>query len=995
MKKLLVCLCFLALLTPPEARADLLWQHPFSEPIDFSISEVLSGENSIETEMYEAERTMTLQRFDPNLGKLETGWIDFNVYLDPFQKTEAWCCRWDFISNEMVFPSHYDYEYNEWVGSIPRFTGIDPSSGTKFSTIYPPFPGQLSGTLSGSLRIAEACPTFPHFVDYCTIEADEYGSTYTHREDLDIDRFTGVGPIDYEFYTGFYLNGGAYDPVDCDPCYTVEVLASLEGYASMRALYVFSPAVDVFVSTQGTNRNNVLRYRSDGQDVSREVFISPGAGGLEIPHGLVFTPEGDLLVASWTPYPPSSILRYDGQTGEFLGVFSNHEQLSGPINMVYGPDGDLYVLVQRSYPLQLRERVLRFDGQTGEFLGVFAREQCGYTNPSCELDGAMDLAFGPFGDLYVTAHTTEQVVRFDGSTGELKDIFIDNLPGLKDIVWPENSASLFLLYGDKIREYKIHPDSRLPVPGDMFNYYMGSGAAIGMGQRMRFGTTELTAPSLFEADQRGLFHYSPPRPYTEYQMAVMGIVSAWDIVVRPHVLQTISRPINPGDIDLDFGYAGLGVSVHFSEVTASGTLGLTVSELAPGQAPGYTFLNRFYEFTFHDGLSYTGPVELCFDIPPGTDAANAQIMRWNGSDWESPISSSVTGNVVCATFSSLSWFGIALNQTPTSDPDGPYSGNEGSPVSFDGTGSSDPDGDTLTYEWNFGDGTTDTGSTPTHTYADNGDYEVCLTASDSNGGVSTECTDVHISNVAPDVGAITAPMEPVQVGTSINASAAFTDPGTADTHTAVWDWGDGFAEPGSVTQGAGSGSVADSHTYTTPGVYTIMLTVTDDDDGAGTSVFQFVVVYDPSGGFVTGGGWINSPAGAYVPDLSLAGRATFGFVSKYKRGASTPTGNTEFQFHAGDMNFHSDSYDWLVIAGHKAMYKGTGTINGVGNYGFMLSAIDEKLTPSTDVDLFRIKIWDKDAGDAVVYENQIYDADDADPTTAIGGGSIVIHKAKK
>jgi hypothetical protein len=153
-------------------------------------------------------------------------------------------------------------------------------------------------------------------------------------------------------------------------------------------------------------------------------------------------------------------------------------------------------------------------------------------------------------------------------------------------------------------------------------------------------------------------------------------------------------------------------------------------------------------------------------------------------------------------------------------------------------------------------------------------------------------------------------------------------------------------------------------------------------------------VYDPSAGFVTGGGWIDSPAGAYVPDLNAEGKASFGFVSKYKKGQTTPTGNTEFQFKAGNLNFHSDSYDWLVIAGHKAMYKGTGTINGTGNYGFMLSAIDEKLTPSTDVDMFRIKIWDKDDGDAVVYDNNFGEDENADPATGIAGGQIVIHKAK-
>jgi PKD repeat protein len=249
-------------------------------------------------------------------------------------------------------------------------------------------------------------------------------------------------------------------------------------------------------------------------------------------------------------------------------------------------------------------------------------------------------------------------------------------------------------------------------------------------------------------------------------------------------------------------------------------------------------------------------------------------------------------------------------------------------------------------------------------------------------------------NRPPELGVINAPLDPVELGAEVSVTSDFSDPDAEDTHTAEWDWGDGTTSAGIVTETDGSGGVTGSHIYVEAGVYTVTLTVTDDDGGSDTDTFKFVVVYDPYGGFVTGGGWIDSPAGAYAPDPTLKGKATFGFVSKYKKGATTPTGNTEFTFKAGDLNFHSDSYDWLVIAGHKAKYKGTGTINGAGNYGFMLSAIDEKLTPSTDVDLFRIKIWDKDSGDAVVYDNQIGEAEDADPTTSIGGGSIVIHKPK-
>ena len=165
-------------------------------------------------------------------------------------------------------------------------------------------------------------------------------------------------------------------------------------------------------------------------------------------------------------------------------------------------------------------------------------------------------------------------------------------------------------------------------------------------------------------------------------------------------------------------------------------------------------------------------------------------------------------------------------------------------------------------------------------------------------------------------------------------------------------------------------------------------------DNVGENKCILLAIYDPNGGFVTGGGWFNSPVGAYMGDGRITGKATFGFVAKYKKGQSVPDGNTEFQFKAGDLEFKSTDYDWLVVAGHKGIFMGSGTSNGVGNYGFQLSAIDAALTSSTDDDLFRIKIWDKDADDAVIYDNNLSTDDNADPTTTLGGGAIVIHTDK-
>lgn len=331
------------------------------------------------------------------------------------------------------------------------------------------------------------------------------------------------------------------------------------------------------------------------------------------------------------------------------------------------------------------------------------------------------------------------------------------------------------------------------------------------------------------------------------------------------------------------------------------------------------------------------------------------------------------------------------NNPPTADAGGPYTVNEGSTVQLNGTGT-DPDaGDTLTYSWSPATSLDDaTLEDPLYTGVDDVVDTLTLTVTDGSGATAADTTTVTVANVAPEITSLTAPTAPVPVGTTITSAVSYTDPGAADTHDATFTWGDATAD---TTVPGSAGSASAGHTYTAAGVYTVGVTVDDDDGGSDTAQLQYVVVYDPNGGFVTGGGWIDSAAGSYPADPSLTGKANFGFVSKYQKGTAVPAGSTQFQFHAGDLNFHSTSYEWLVIGGSRAQYKGAGTINGAGSYSFLLTATDGQVTGGGGVDRFRIKIWDTVTG-AVVYDNQIGAADDASPSTALGGGSIVIHTKK-
>ncbi|MGR3219965.1 MAG: PKD domain-containing protein [Candidatus Anammoxibacter sp.] len=142
-------------------------------------------------------------------------------------------------------------------------------------------------------------------------------------------------------------------------------------------------------------------------------------------------------------------------------------------------------------------------------------------------------------------------------------------------------------------------------------------------------------------------------------------------------------------------------------------------------------------------------------------------------------------------------------------------------VTFDGSGSTDADGDVLTYSWDFGDGNTGSGAKTSHTYSQSGKYTTRLIINDGSGApcnTSVDTIDVNL-NKSPVANAGEDKITCVGNEVVFDGSSSHGEPGENITYS--WDFGDG-----STAQG-----VSVSHSYSVGGNYKVVLTV---DDGLGT-----------------------------------------------------------------------------------------------------------------------------------------------------------------
>jgi PKD repeat protein len=172
-----------------------------------------------------------------------------------------------------------------------------------------------------------------------------------------------------------------------------------------------------------------------------------------------------------------------------------------------------------------------------------------------------------------------------------------------------------------------------------------------------------------------------------------------------------------------------------------------------------------------------------------------------------------------------------------------------------------------TYAWDFGDGNTSTAATPTHTYAQAGTYNVCVTATDSSGCVSTECQTVYVFNYSNCFISFTSTPD------SSNYTYTFAvDSASAGTYY-VWDFGDGFID---TVSGANA-----TYTYQYDGWYYVCLYAFDPVSGCATTYCELITV-----------GYVN-PCQAYIQYYNVPGSSTFDFYT-YETGVAPFTYSWDF-----------------------------------------------------------------------------------------------------
>lgn len=273
---------------------------------------------------------------------------------------------------------------------------------------------------------------------------------------------------------------------------------TIESSISIQATFEWSPAMgnpgNLLVT--GFQGDNVTEYdRFDGTRLGE--IVPKGSGGLSFASGIDFGTDGDMYIVSVDFLGDTTILQYDGSTGNFVGEVVTGLNSFVFFTLTFGPNGNLYFPVTLDFldvsensileydinsgelgtfvapeidgldkPLGLTfgthnnlfvvgqdsNNILEYDGTSGEFLNVFADfDSIGVANP-------VDLTFGPSDDLFVTISSNESVARIDGVTGMIETFVSPGSGGLSKpagiLFHPDNGNLLVVSQEtDSVLEY--------------------------------------------------------------------------------------------------------------------------------------------------------------------------------------------------------------------------------------------------------------------------------------------------------------------------------------------------------------------------------------------------------------------------------------------------------------------------------------------------------------------------------------------------------------
>lgn len=403
---------------------------------------------------------------------------------------------------------------------------------------------------------------------------------------------------------------------------------------------------------------------------------------------------------------------------------------------------------------------------------------------------------------------------------------------------------------------------------------------------------------------------------------------------------------------------------------------------------------------------------LAFDASGSTDADAGDVLHYT---WTFGDGGTATGVAPSHTFADNGTYTVTVTATDTHDvystasvtvtianvaPTAVISASpttlvEGSSFTLSLASAVDPspvDLASLTYAFDCGDGggfraATSLSSatcTPTDNFAP---LTVHAKVMDKDGGATAYTATVMVTNAAPVITGFAAP---TAAASASQATVSFTDAGAADTHTAVFTWGDG--QSSTVDAGLALQATA-AHVYAHAGFYTVGVTVTDDDGASATTSARTLIAYDPAAGGVTASGFL----------LGARGSKTYITADVRYDGSTTPTGSFRIEGNPA-ANLTAASFDYLVVEGSTATFQGTGSLTDGTPVTFLLRGIDHAHSASqaggrttagppgqTDKDEVRIKVWNTATG-AVLYDSQPGAAPLATPIEKIrsGGFSIVV-----